>query len=622
MPHVDSAAPRAGGRRTVAFFSGLLGLNEQTDYRVKGVRLNEGRFTVEILGPDGDRLEAFVEEADAGKPFFLKTDALALCYVGSAIPASLAMHLRARAFAKRRDATVRDLHDVLDNDPDSRDDVPRFEVVVPAVDTPAPADVRAELPARPGGKLDVREALGPGYLEGADFFGGEMILCYKVLAMWSFNPCTVILHGDSECFGPPNLGLDLAMTVSAPWDNHVRDIGRPASAPHRHAEPDPRALLLHVTDLRDTDVIHGARRREEAIFEHVFSRGPGPVVFFHACVGVVMGSHIEDTYRAYKRRHHLPVLCFRGGENRALRDLYRELLIDLRLKTPPDPAAPGHRVNFIGYTGLLTRDLTDALARLGVETNGVILPALDADAIGRFERGGVNVMLANDLFQSFYDQLLVDTKVPRTVRPLGPYGVEGTQHWIEAIARETGLAGNLEATVEALLADQRERWQVAVSLARRYTLGFVVRDGAIRQLTDPACSYGIPVLATVAEMGFAIDVLVEAADAGTVRAAEAEVQNVVGRDARVTFRSFDSFESMMELLRASPARAVLSNYFFDWRVTGSGKAAFSLQHFEPGIEGACRTAERLVRLCEATYYSKYARFLPRDRAAVRTKASR
>jgi hypothetical protein len=57
---------------------------------------------------------------------------------------------------------------------------------------------------------------------------------------------------------------------------------------------------------------------------------------------------------------------------------------------------------------------------------------------------------------------------------------------------------------------------------------------------------------------------------------------------------------------------VVSNHTFDWRLTEAGKNRISLRHFEKGLEGALRTARRLLGVCRVAFAQRYARFLARD----------
>lgn len=589
--------PRVGGTQTRAFFRTLLGFTDGP-YEARAVTCDDDRFTVHLAAPGLPEAAILVEPWAAGRPFFVRGPALRVSVQGKTIPPEVERALRLAADTRLQDATPSTLARILDEDPET----------VTVGGRPVAAGDRAPAPSLPEGEFPDRSP--DAY---ADFLARVDVLCQKVISMWLFNPCTLILHGDRECFGPPNLGLSMVMTINAPWDNHVRDIGRPRSAVPRLQEPDPAGLLAHVTDLRERDVILGARDKELAIFDHVFAKDPGLVVFFHACVGVVSGSDVMSIYKQHKQRHHLPVLYFRGGENQDLRDFYREILVDRRLAArtgPPSSGAPA--VNLIGYTGQITTDVLGALADLGVEANGVLLPAMDLGAVDRFERASLNVFMPNVDFQDFYDQLREGSRVRETLRLPAPVGVEGTRRWLEAVARAAGREAALEAAWARLFGPRAERWNELRRAARGRSLGFVVRSRELELLLDPAAHYGIPLLEAVTEMGFGLEVFVHVDPDEPARAAQARLDAAHPPDARMVVSTFRSFEEMMRLLSASGCDAIFSNFFFDWRVTSAGKSIFSLQHFEHGVDGAIRTTERLLQLGQTGLYPQYGRYLRRD----------
>lgn len=586
------AGARYGGDRSLTYFSGLLGFTEQAGFHVRAVRQEAAQFFVSVGSADGEfSAELYIEPVKQGAPSFLRGRHVALSYRGSSIPDALEQTLRKHALANSEDLTIEALQNVLGNDPDT-------------------SSVE-----RSSGGITTREH----YLDAradafADFLARQDILCQKVVSMWLFNPCTLILHGDSECFGPPNLGLNMVMVINAPWDNRVRDIGRPRRAAARHSEADPEGLLVHVTDMRENDVISGAVAKERAIFDKVFAKNPGLVVFFHACVGVVGGSDIEGVYKHYKAKHHLPVLYFRGGENQQLKDFYREVFVDDRLEAPRLEQRSPHSVNLLGYTGhQLTDELEAILKRARVHINGVLLPSVNLPGVLLFENALVNVVLPNIDLENFYEQLLQDTSVPTTIRPQPPYGMGGTERWLRTVVQAVGCeTSRLDRQIEAIRSERGSNWEASVSRASGHTLAFVVRDDEVEHLLDPGHNYGVPVIPTVVEMGFGVEVLIRTSGEEATRTAEARISEAAGPGANLSFCAFDSADELMQRLEASSAGAVMSNFFFEWRATANGKSVFSVQHFEPGFDGAQRTIDRLIRLCETGLYKKYGHYLRRN----------
>lgn len=596
---------RFGGYRTVAFFSGLLGLNEQDRYTVGSVTESKGHYEVAVLEAGAPVTTLVVSPAGPDQPSFVGTPRLSVVYRGETIARGLAELLQSRAFALHEDASIETLRVVSDGDPDAIVEGGEVEEVEEIDDRDFHHKLQLRL-AGPQSFVADADAF-------ADFLARYEILCQKVISMWLFNPCTLILHGDSECFGPPNLGLNMVMTINAPWDNRVRDIGRPRDAVKRVAEPRPEDLLLYVTDVRERDVIAGSFSKERQIFEDVFGQNPGLVVFFHACVGVVSGSDIEQVYQEHKKKHNMPVLYFRGGENRALLDFYEEVLVGVRKGTPHPADAPKNLVNLVGYSGHATLDLLEGLEKAGVTVNGILLPQVTVPPVVDFEKAALNVFLPNVDFENFYDQLLQDTGVDQTISPDAPYGVEGTTRWYRAIAEQAGTADRVDAMVDEMMGPHRAKWDALVERARQHRLTFVSRDFEIQQLLDSKFTYGIPVLEALAEMGFGLDLFLMKTDPKMSEWAEKQIAESLSPGLRVDVRWFATQEEMTKLLDESASRAVFTNLFFDWRATSAGKGTFSLQHFEAGYEGAVRTIDRLLTVCETPFHARYAKYLKRDR---------
>jgi hypothetical protein len=119
------------------------------------------------------------------------------------------------------------------------------------------------------------------------------------------------------------------------------------------------------------------------------------------------------------------------------------------------------------------------------------------------------------------------------------------------------------------------------------------------------------------ELGFALDVFLQVRDRETARKAAEEVHAVFALPERHRLQAFDSPAGMAGRLAESKADAFFTSHFFDWRVTAAGKNLFSLQHFEMGLRGAVRTAERLLGVCRTPFYRRYGRYLERTAEGLR-----
>ena len=252
---------RHGGFRTVSYFAALLGLDGASEWTVSAVRFDGARFEVPVHHGGEEAAILYVGAVKPDEPAFLRSEHLRLVHRGRELPGPLLGLLERGAFRKHPDADLPAVEAILAGDPDV------ITSRAHAGSGNGGATLRERIDQRlrgPDGLLSEEDAY-------ADFLARYDVLCQKVISMWLFNPCDLILHADSECFGPPRFGIDMVMTITPPWDNRLRDRGHPRGATSRVAEPRVDDLLLHVTDVRDHDVITGSRNKERAIFEHVFA---------------------------------------------------------------------------------------------------------------------------------------------------------------------------------------------------------------------------------------------------------------------------------------------------------------------------------------------------------------
>jgi hypothetical protein len=144
----------------------------------------------------------------------------------------------------------------------------------------------------------------------------------------------------------------------------------------------------------------------------------------------------------------------------------------------------------------------------------------------------------------------------------------------------------------------------------------VVRDVDARHLTDPAQTWGVPLLAATEEMGFFAQVAVVATSAGRAAEAADAVRRARTDPATIDVAVIDGRPALSDWLAGLRARAVYSERFGDRRLAEAGLAAFDGRHFERGLRGATATAARLLEVCELPFYSRYGAHLAR--AAART----
>jgi hypothetical protein len=115
---------RVGGRRSVEFFSALVGLDSQDEWQVVGVTRTKGHYKLPVRRGGEVVATLVILAAEPGAPSFVGSAGLTMVYQGKELPRALADRLQARAFQAHPDATLATLDAVLDGDPEVTAEAP------------------------------------------------------------------------------------------------------------------------------------------------------------------------------------------------------------------------------------------------------------------------------------------------------------------------------------------------------------------------------------------------------------------------------------------------------------------------------------------------------------------
>ena len=293
-------------------------------------------------------------------------------------------------------------------------------------------------------------------------------------------------------------------------------------------------------------------------------------------------------------------------------DVLKDVLVRRRLEAeasmpPPDPQT----VNLIGFPKSWgTVELCEILGQAGVRVNEILIPSLDPEKVVRLPQAALNVIWPNALWQHLYDQLHAESRTP-AITPPAPFGLDGTLRWLQTVGEAVGRGPAMRQAAHERADALVERFDALRSKASQERLCFVVRSSQHELLTEPARSWGVPLLETVESMGFAVDVFIHVRGRAGAKETAQAIHRLFLHPERHVIRAFETYGQMQSRLSDSPARAVFTQHTFDWRVTSAHKAPFSLQHFEHGLMGAVLTLERLLGVCRVEFYHRLGRYLGR-----------
>ena len=456
----------------------------------------------------------------------------------------------------------------------------------------------------------------------ADFFAGGELSRSQLDSVDFSRLFRFIQHSDAECTQVnPSTTPPIISLINFPWNERLqRPLGMATPGHHQDDEQGGPADGMLTTDLNEQDVIMGNPDKLRNVLQYALDHGgpdPKPLFVSNTCVPAVTGEDVESVVKEAQASTEQRI-CYLTVSRRSMTTVFQELMVDRRREAESSAGPPRPQtVNLMGFPSTpAVQELEQLLGAAGIRVNVRFLPDVSHELVARLPEAALNVRLTNRTWQHFFDQLTFDSRTPH-VAPTAPYGLEGTHAWLQEVAEALELGPEVEDAWQRHVGPWQDRWRALQQRARSHRLGFVVRDAETFYLTTPGTSWGVPLVALLEEMGFGIDVLVHVSDKGLARENARAVRQLFADPTRHTIRAFDSFAFLRHRLKESPAAAFLSYQFFDWRLTEAGKAAFSIQHLEMGVPGAVRSLERLLQVCETSFFRRYARYLKRTSEGLR-----
>ncbi|MBI5477779.1 MAG: hypothetical protein HY906_02920 [Deltaproteobacteria bacterium] len=605
-----------GGPRSRAHFAALLGLDRVAPLgqtRVVAVAWVGDHVEIEVAGVDDQSVVFFLDRFQADKPRLFATEHLVLYYRGVGMWPELEERLRAVELGRLGERTIEDLAELIAADTD----------VDPAHDRPPRVSAEGQDAFDRQSHLSTWASPHVWY----QFFGVAEIWRQRLDSLDIFERCTFIQHCDRECVQvAPRTYVPMVDGVFYPWLERVRRIGRArrrpspavgsaATRPRGTGEPfvdDPKHSMC-TTDITEADVILGSQEKLVRVLDDVLERGVDRTLFLSCtCVPFVTGEDVESIVKRYRAKTDRPFFYLTTTPQSSV-GVFRDVLVHRRRAAeqavPPGEVTP-HAVNLVGFArdpGL--EELRGLLAQLGVSVNAVFVPEMDSAVVDTLPRASLHVLYPNVLWQSIYDQLLFDSRIT-AVSPAAPYGVAGTQRWLENVAAAVGLTVTAGDVVARGLEPLRGVWDRLRAEAAGTRLAFVVGADEAYRLGDATTTWGVPLIPMLEEMGFGLEVLIGVADRTAARDVATQINAVFAHPERHGIRAFRDRARLDSLLESGTFAAVYSDHLFDRRLTAAGKAQFSLQEFEKGVGGAVRTLRRLLEVCRLPLYRRYRRHLP------------
>lgn len=334
----------------------------------------------------------------------------------------------------------------------------------------------------------------------------------------------------------------------------------------------------YLTNIRDYELIAGSNASLQAALDSVLQSGAtAPVVIDISCTPVIAGEDWQGAVEHFAQRYPGTVVSSAVGGT----DLTQALVEAGRMALAKVPwRAGGAGVNLVGFPRTVSSDECKALLeRAGVVVHGCVLPELSLDRLEHYDEAAAQLLWPQVEYRALYEALFANLPLPTAyVEP--PFGIEGVRAMVRQAATLTG--GDGEVAVAKLQDDcaaiAAELDALAPRIAQvRIGIGLTARQADL--LDDAGAMCGVPVVRFLESLGFQVEVLHDSQDV----------------------------ERLNWWLR-SGLSLVYSDLSTDRRLQSAGVAHFALSDLEPGLQGAVRTARRLLRLAGARFFSNYARF--------------
>jgi hypothetical protein len=337
------------------------------------------------------------------------------------------------------------------------------------------------------------------------------------------------------------------------------------------------------TRLTESHVIAGSNDELITALEGALEADKGWVAatVYISCTPVVSGEDWQGVVRRFSEKFGRPVLAYGTRHGDISEDMITVGKHVLNTRTePPVATRPGcvHLVAFPPTRG--TRELAALLTRCGLEVGQRQLPAVSLRGLLKYEEAAAQLLWPQAEYDRIVEALFAPLPVP-IVRIVPPFGLKGTCEFLRQAAVAVGLDPDRAlATVSEVVRETGERLGSIRERASAHRVGIALTTAQGDLIGHPERLCGIPLVATLEELGFRVEVLMESED-----------------------------DKRLGWWLGSGLSAVCTDVTHDLRLIERGIGQFGPADFEPGFDGAVRTARRIMAACETRYFKGYARYV-------------
>ena len=249
------------------------------------------------------------------------------------------------------------------------------------------------------------------------------------------------------------------------------------------------------------------------------------------------------------------------------------------------------------------REAAELCEQLGLRVVGTLLPNLDLRHSPEMGTASAVLWLNPVGWDKIEDGPFL-RKGLSVVRYHPPFGLSGTQGWIERVAAVLGLEGGARAYGRARKKIDSDL-EPLVRKCRSRTIALIGDRADIELLTSQGRVFGFSAAGLLGELGFNVRCLVCSGGAGA-RTPRRRMKNGAGT---IEFVPFES-RARLDRLLSQGIDLAFSHFNHDPRLEAHGILSFTDKIFEPGLRGLLRTGRSLLRKCAARPFPRHRALLP------------
>ena len=246
-----------------------------------------------------------------------------------------------------------------------------------------------------------------------------------------------------------------------------------------------------TTDMVEEDTVFGAIEKLKNAVREAYRRfSPKAIFVTTSCVSGIIGEDVKSALDELQEEIPVPlapVFC-EGIRSKVWASGFDAALHAIMTAVVKPPLEKTNKVNIINFTGSARKEITETLARFGLEPV-FIVPFSTIEQLSKISESAATLSICGTLGSYLGNALQQQYGVPY-IQILQPHGTAGMDSWLRGL----GLATGKEAEVEVYIIEEKERVAIELAEVREKLKGYTAVVGM-------GPSFGHNYIRTLQELG-------------------------------------------------------------------------------------------------------------------------